>query len=743
MSSARIAVRPTPWAERIIEGCWLASLLLVPLVVVPQDSMAGAFQAPKMFVLRTITFILIVALAFSFAARPWASASLRRPLIETARVGWQSLKGNPVALAVAAVAGANLISFLFSPIWSVSWGGVDPGFDSYGLFTMISFFALFIALVTHLRSPEQLRRLLWASTATSVIIGVYGLAQHLGFDIVGDASRDLVRLTLTTGNAIFGAAYLMLTIPLSLVLWETLRPRFKPLLHVAVGVGLIAFPLFAIVYSLSRGAMISLTFALIVYLALGAYAYGGRWLRRPSLVLGLSLLAVVLLGLLPTPADSGTADAVGDRIGSIGSSFTPGGGGLSGRYSIWETAFDAYLTTPWIDEEQHPELPGIGLAPLRRIVGFGQDMFGISFRLVEGGFRLSVLERNAHNFLIHTLLELGLLGVIAYLGTAAAIAIVLRTHIRRARQGEISGLIPLAAIGLAATFMGRALEQMAGKAQVSDLLLMWILIGVVAALAPRAALAGAAPDACTAPAPPSRRRSAAPTSTKPWRTGVLAVFALAALVAWWQGPLSDLRALSLSGEAQQAGDAGRADLSGALYEQAIDVAPHASIPRLLLTQGVLNAAQLDPSPETSMQALEAGRVVIEGLLDRNPMDLRAREWAANVTQQMSDIDPTLLPRLVQDASTVVALSPGRWEQLQPLAWALGLSGFSDRALDTVHLAQQLGGADSPDSHLLYYIEAKLEQANGNTERATTALEKLRTFDHPDVAFLISDAESTQ
>lgn len=734
--------KQTPVVNRVIEGCWLALLFLVPLAVVPEGTIAGAVQVPKVFVFRTIVLILTIAMVISYILKSNSFEVLQRPLLDSARNAILALRSNSVVLAVAAVLVANVIAFIFSPVRSVSWGGVDPGFDSYGLLTILSFVVIFAALVSHLKTEAQLRRILWGIALTGVIIGAQGFGQHFGFDPFQEEPSERVRLTFTFGNPLFAAAYLLMTIPLSLVLWESFRARWGFITHATFGVGIVVLPLFGIAYSLSRGAIISLTFALAIYFTAEVFSFGLRSIRRPAAVIAISLGIVMLLGFLPTPGNTANAIDLRDRVGSIGESFTPGGGGLSGRYSIWSTAMDAFLTTPWVNEDANPELPGLGARSIRRVVGFGPDMFGVTYRMVGSENRIGVNERNAHNFIIHSLIELGLLGVIAYGLMAGSILYVLWGIIRQAQRREIEGLIPHLAIGLTAAFMGRLLEQMTGKAQLSDLMLMWILVGVIAALANRGRVAEfftASPNV----APPRQspgvgRRSF--LSLNPARKYASVFIVLLALLLWWQTSLADIRAMTLSGQAQEASASGKAAAAGALYEQAIDIAPHASIPRLLLVQGLIRSAQVETDTAVALSALEAARVNLQGLLERNPLDLRAREWSATISQEIALIDPSRLPQAVHDAALVAVLSPGLWEQLEPLAWILALSGDYDQALRVVHEAQALGGDENPDAHMLYFIESKIEREQGNIAKAEAALAKLKTFTHPDVPLLVESAK---
>jgi hypothetical protein len=732
------AARPASIIDRVIEGSWLALVALVPLAMTPENLVAGAIQGPKIFVFRSLTTILFTALLISAVNE---GAATRRVVQRPSREAFVGLlvwmRSIPLALPVLAVLVANVLAWAFSPVPSVSWGGVDTGFDSYGLLTVLSFVVIFLAVASRLKTQAQLERLLWAITGSSILIGIYGFAQHFGYDFLGN-NQPAGRLTLTFGNPIFGAAYLTMSIPLALTLWETWRLRISTLTHFIFGIGLIAFPLFGIVYSLSRGAFVSIAFAIGIYLTLTGYVFGLRFIRRPAMVVAVSFALVFATGWIPAPGGANTLGSFADRMGSIGGALTPGGGGISGRYSIWEVALESYVLTPWIDETIDPSLPALGVGSLRRVVGFGQDTFGIAYRLVGSEMRIGALERNAHNFAIHTLIELGMLGVLAYLWLGGATLFFLRSLVRSSRRSRGDRVVPAMAVGMVAMFAGRALEQTIGKAQISDLMLMWMAFGMVTALVLIDGHSASAPGSSKTSARRPLLRQRSVYSRRYWPIVVL--ISIATFFFWWQGPLADIRALTLSAQAKQAGGAGDPVASGALFQQAIDIAPHAAIPRLLLGQGLLNDASQGPGSTASLDSLYAARDVLAGIYERNPMDLRAREWAASSSQSIAIIDPGQWPTAVHEAKLAVAISPGRWEQLQSLAWVLSLSGDLDQAMLTVEQAQAVGGSESPDSHLLYYIEAKIALVRGNAQRADIALQKLRNFSHEDVSFLVDDVQ---
>jgi O-antigen ligase len=745
-----ISIRATgsnrPTLDRAIEAGWLACVALVPIAILPHDATANFISAPKIFLLRSLALALValasIAWLTSFAAASDASQPLSarlRQRIDDARL---RLRANPVVLAALAVLAATLISFLLSPLKGVSWSGYEPGTDSYSVLSLLSYLAIFGVIAARLRTEQQLRRLLWVLTASAFLLGIYGIAQRYGFEPFMPEPLRSRRVSLTLGNPIFSSAYMLMTIPLTLALWQSYRGRYSAPLHAALGGALIAPQLFAVVFSLSRGTNISLAFGFIVFLVLMALVYGRRTAVGPAASIGLALALTLAINFVPVQGIESSSSQLGNRLTSIGPAFTPSGGGLTGRYDNWQTSWNIFLNIPWVEDSLYPELPGLPFASLHRIVGYGPDLFGDAYQIAGGsgeGNGAGDLARHAHNFLLHTLIELGLLGVLAYAALIGAMALVLRRILLAARADAAPTFIGLIAIGLTAVIAARLLEQTTGKAQLADLTLSWVIAGIVATLV---AIRAASPPAA-ADSSPRRPRAARRTTRSSAASSIGAVpilsalIVIATLVAWWQVPLTDARALRLSALAR----AGDPNLAVDLYQQAIDVAPHVVTPRVRLAQGLVGAASADPDPTTSERTLARAYEVNRAMRERHPVTHRTWQIAGLVNLARAQLDPALWPDAIYDNEVAAHINPGQWPPLERLAWTLALAGETDRALAAADAARMVGAENNPNAYVVYYLQALLEGDRGNWEASDAAFAVLETFTHPDVARMIDDVKA--
>jgi hypothetical protein len=724
--------------DRAIEGTWLTCAALVPLIIVPDTWMVGYVQVPKVFLLRTAAILLVVLMALRWARESRSSALREGSAIDVLRasvsVGGDYLRTHPIMLAATAVVGANFISLLFSPMRTVSLGGVDPGWDGYSVASVASYVVLFVAVATGMRSVAQVRRLLWALTISSLILSVYGAGQYLGFDLFREELSPGSRIWLSFGSPTFGAAYLVMTIPLTLGLWQSWRERFSPVLHVVFGMALVMPQVAALALTLSRGGMISMVFSLLVFVALSAWVFGLKRARPPTFILGAGLAILLVVSFLPLPGVPSIKSDLQPRVSSIGSSFTAEGGGLSGRYTIWGYAATAFGSIPWADTEEFPEIPELTVKPLRRLVGYGPDLFryAISF---AGGKSTSPDGpgewQNAHNFLIHATIEIGLLGALAYLGLMMAVGLALNRLLRAAREGVVPEALGYLFIGLAATFAGRGLEQMTGKAQVSDIALSWILIGVVVGLASITAnMAGPAHSVSNRRGNQRSPRARAYTSSgvipaRYVRLAIVVAIALAATALWSQAVVSAPRASLLLGEALRAGQADGGERTSNLMRQAMAATPDDSTPRILLGEALLRGASDLKDTALQLQLLNEAYAILIGVFDRNPMEYRSRVAAANVAAEMMLFDSSFAPTAIRHREVSVALSPWLWKPRQWLATTLFQIGSIEAAMATIDQAKSLGAKDNPQAYYVYYIDAKAKLAFGRNDEALISAHLVR------------------
>jgi O-antigen ligase len=735
--------------DKAIEGCWLGAAALVPLAIVPESWAIGFIEGPKIFVLRSITLLLVVLLSADWASRSGATvgftsvAQNRGGLASTAT----RLRGQPIAMAAAVVAMVTLVSAALSPVTSVSVWGVDPGRDSYGLFSVASYLVIFIAVATHLRLAVQIRRLIWVLTASSMVLGLYGIEQHFGIDPFLSGASAQNRVSLTFGNPVFAGTYLLMTIPLTIALWQAWRERYGTVAHVVIGAGLIVMQTTALAFTLSRGPMLSLMVAFAVFLGAMGFVMGARAVGRPAASIALAVAVSVVLGYIPVSgtisgagwgeggAENGTG-ALAARLSTVGTEFTPKGG-LSARYTIWSVAAKAYVSVPWVDTAEFSDIPSLRLAPLRPVIGYGPDMFRYAYSL-QGDTQHPTISWHGHNFVVHTAIELGLLGVLAYAAMAMATAFALVRMLLAARRGEVSPWMGYVLFGLIGMFAGRSLDQMVGKSQVSDLTQAWIMAGVVLAMVRMPAsewleplklqAAGTAPSA---PGPrkrtagsrrsPSRGRrgssSGTPGVRDPLCMATVVVIGVLTFVFWWQTVLVDLNSTFLVGQAISASEAGQHTTAGNLLVKSVDRSPSSTFPRSTLGKSLLAGSRLDSDTQARVSRLLEAQRIINGALDRNPLDYRAWGVMAEITLDLASLDQTFAAEAVATAETAAALLPGLRPPAEQWGAALLLAGGYERALEVARSSRELAANTDPKDYLLSFIESQALQGLGRTDEA--------------------------
>lgn len=739
----------TKTLDRAIEGTWLVCAAIVPILIMPDTWMTGFVQVPKVFLLRTCAILLVVLMGIRWASGPGGNgltAGSGRSSLDLLRVALDVATGylrtHPIMLAAVGVLAANLLSLLFSPMRTVSLGGVDPGWDGYSLASVASYLVMFIAVATNLRSVVQVRRLLWALTISSLVISAYGAGQYLGFDFFRTEWSHDDRIWLTFGNPTFGASYLLMTIPLTLALWQGWQKRFAPAVHVMLGMALMMPQLGALALTLSRGAMISMAFSLTVFVGLSFWVFGLKRAQRPATILAMGVGLALAASFVPIPGVPPVGSALVERLSTIGSSFTVGGGGLSDRYTVWGYSATAFASVPWADTDAFPEIPELTAQPLRRLVGYGPEMFRYAISYAQDPVDEPVGPgrwQSAHNFLIHAGVELGLLGVVAYLSLVAAVSLALYRLLREARGGGVPEPLAYVVIGLAAVLTGRGLEQMTGKAQISDLTLSWILAGVVVALTGmriQAAVVTSTGAKVASRKPTARRESQGRRSSgegmvsrQAVMNAVIAVVVVSAIVLWSQAVVGTLRSSFLLGEAIRAGEAGQTDRTGALMERAIAIAPDDVGPRFLLSGALLNAAESEPNSTLKLSLLRTAYDTIGKVLERNPMEFRARARAASIGVEIMLLDPSSVPTAIRNREVNAALSPSLWKPLEFLGETLFQVGLLGAAQEVLDQAMAQGASNSNHRYYVLYLQVRIAIERGDIDEATRIMQDYRSNMH--------------
>ncbi len=330
---------------------------------------------------------------------------------------------------------------------------VGSYFRLQGTLTMLAYLTLFAAATTHLRRPDQVKRVLGSVVLTSLPVALYALVQHLGWDPLAPWDMDArARPPANLGNPVFLGGYLAMS---TLVVLGSLTARLNRMathaddglltfcMTCAYGV-ILALNLVAVGLTQSRGPIVGLSIGLICYLCLLATTV--RSLRRfATVALLLLVVSVGVLGLVAVRA--GTAGRVHEQAGSRWAVFDTQHGTVGIRMAIWKGVVNLLTASKPL------ALPGGGVDAwhaLRPFLGYGPESLAAAFRpgdhpditRLEGS---PVFVDRAHNETLDTLATTGLLGVIGYFWLIAAVVWRGMTSLgalgsRRARR-QLTGLV--------------------------------------------------------------------------------------------------------------------------------------------------------------------------------------------------------------------------------------------------------------------------------------------------------------
>ena len=253
------------FAEKIIEAGWLVAVVAVPLFF--NIYSARTFEPDKITLLRSVVSVMIVAWLISLNEQSRdKSGEAQIPFGERLRC-WLRL---PLFLPTLLLVLIYIISTIFSLSPAVSlWGSYQR---LQGTYSTLSYIVIFALMAGHLRTRQQVDRLVSTIIITSIPISLYGIVQRYGLDPLPWAGDVTTRVAANMGNAIFVASYLIMVVPLTLSrLIESMTAILKEeeaswghTVLSAVYIFALAVQLLTIHFSQSRGPMLGLMAAFFV-----------------------------------------------------------------------------------------------------------------------------------------------------------------------------------------------------------------------------------------------------------------------------------------------------------------------------------------------------------------------------------------------------------------------------------------------------------------------------------------------
>jgi len=514
--------------DQVVEGGWILIALALPLFFNVYSS--RTFEPDKVALFRS----LVVAMAGA-----WLIGGL---VGRTARP-----RPSPLLLLALALAAAWLLATATSLSPRISlWGSYEWRQGSY---TLLCYLALFGLTASGLRSPDRSDRLLTAILFTSLPVSLYGILQVAGLDLLPWQAGPDSRAVSTLGHPNFLGAYLVMVIPLAAVRLLAAESRAGKL---AYG-GLLAVQGLCLLLTFSRSSWLAALGSGLLFLFMLAWIRG-----RTRLFWRAAAVAALLAGGV-------AALAYADPGGVVSySPFEPLHSMLRGKSAAARIRLLEWQAMP-------------SLIAARPLLGYGPDTFPLAFSrvypselAVYGG--PDAAGDHAHNLILDLSVDAGLVGAALYLAVIAAVVIRGLVALRRAadpgRQMLLAGLISAVAAYL--------LQHQLSFVTVTPAALLWLYLGWIEALAPRA-------EPLPRPAGPLPARRPAIGGLI---AAIVAATVLALLVVTNLLPVAaDLYAARGTALAQDA----QWDAGVAAYERALRLAPGQDRYHALLAYGYLAA----------------------------------------------------------------------------------------------------------------------------------------------------------
>lgn len=355
----------------------LFALLLVPFVV--SDSMFFPFITGKNFAFRILVEIIFGA---------WVILAIReaqwRPKKSWLCYGFGALL---LVMLASALFGANT----YKSIWS--------NFERMeGWVTLLHLYGLFAVASSMLDTEALWTRFFRTSIGVSVVLGLYGVAQVLGWATIHQGG---VRVDATLGNATYLAAYMLFHI--FITGWLLIRHRGRE--HVTgwdkwtlFYTAALLLQLFTLYQTATRGAILGLIGgAMLAALLIALFARDNARLRKRA---GAGLLAVVILvgGFVALRNQPFIQDSqVLSRFANISLEDKT----TRSRFMVWNMGLKGFVERP--------------------VLGWGQESFNYIF---NKHYNPQMYDQEqwfdrAHNVLLDWLTAGGILGLLAYLSLFA------------------------------------------------------------------------------------------------------------------------------------------------------------------------------------------------------------------------------------------------------------------------------------------------------------------------------------
>jgi hypothetical protein len=454
----------------------LGTLFVVPLIFGFADFVAG-FNELKLVTLHLGAGLIAILWLWQIAINKINAPDTGKPSsFDVLRWAGKS-PAHWLIIAVALWLVAQVISTLLSPLSMISLLGADDARSGYNLYDNISLFIIFAVVAGRFRTERRVRLLVLTLVSSGTIAAAYGIAQHFGWDPIGD-SEARSRVWSSFGNPLNFGSYMVMAIPATLAM--ALPKRERKYLWLGILTAAVGLQLSGLWFTGGRGPYFAFIAGLICFGLIAVWIGQFRALAYSGITLVGGLVVAVIIIVIPSPQDDigfSRILAVGDQIVGSSDEELENKDGLDARFDIWGTTLQ--IATGWNTPDDESALSSV----LRPIFGFGPDMFVYSYPLVAEPQSGNKLVDHPHNYELQILMEQGIVGLFLLLAVLALIAITIYQSIRILRsQAEELDFLSILLLATTPALIGKLVEMQSGVSRVSELTITFALFGVVSAI---------------------------------------------------------------------------------------------------------------------------------------------------------------------------------------------------------------------------------------------------------------------
>ena len=258
------------FCDKVLEIGWLLAVIITPLFFNVYSS--RVFEPDKLTTLRTVALIMAAVWLVKYIEQRAAGRREIGPALSRAEgITWRT----PLVLPTIFTVVVYLLSTLLSVTPWVSFFGSYQRLQ--GTYVLLAYIVIFLVILQGLRTRAQLDRLIGVVIINSLPIALYGLIQRNKLDPLPWGGDVTHRVASNMGNAIFVAAYLIMTaFPTLARIVDAFRSILTDeetstadVLRAAAYIFTFLVQIIAIWYTQSRGPLMGLLAGLAVWAFLG------------------------------------------------------------------------------------------------------------------------------------------------------------------------------------------------------------------------------------------------------------------------------------------------------------------------------------------------------------------------------------------------------------------------------------------------------------------------------------------